>query len=80
MYSNLKLQIWKSGIRQNRLAQLLRMDETMLSRIVNGYRQPSVELREKIATLLQCDEAWLFEDSEANQMSGSLNARGINPK
>ncbi len=44
MYSNLKLQIWKSGIRQNRLAKMLQMDETMLSRIVNGYREPSAEL------------------------------------
>lgn len=74
MYSNLKLQIWKSGIRQNRLAQMLRMDETMLSRIVNGYRQPSVELREKIAALLQCDQAWLFEEVEPSQTFGSVNS------
>ena len=64
MYPNLKLQIWKSGIRQNRLAKMLRMDETMLSRIVNGYREPNAKLREDIAALLHCDQAWLFEESE----------------
>lgn len=61
MYPNLKLQLWKSGIRQNRLAQLLGMDEAMLSKIVNGFRHPSAELRGRIAGLLRCDETWLFE-------------------
>jgi transcriptional regulator with XRE-family HTH domain len=64
MYPNLKLQLWRSGIRQNRLALLLAMDETMLSKIVNGYRQPSQELRKRIAALLQSDEQWLFERTE----------------
>jgi len=64
MYPNLKLQIWKSGIRQNRLAKMLQMDETALSRIVNGYRNPNAELRESIAGLLRCDPAWLFEELE----------------
>jgi transcriptional regulator with XRE-family HTH domain len=64
MYPNLKLQIWKSGIRQNRLAKMLGMDETMLSRIVNGYRNPNAQLRESIAALLHCDEGWLFEAVE----------------
>src|SRR4051794_26455163 len=40
MYPNLKLQLWKTGIRQNRLAQLLGIHETLLSRILNGYREP----------------------------------------
>lgn len=61
MYPNLKLQLWKSGIRQNRLAQLLGIDETMLSRIVNGYRAPSPNLRLAIANVLRCEESWLFE-------------------
>ena len=64
MYPNLKLQIWKTGIRQNRLAQMLGMDETMLSRVVNGFRKPSAELRESIAKVLSCDQAWLFEEAE----------------
>ena len=61
MYPNLKLQLWKTGLRQNRLAKSLGMDETMLSKIVNGFREPTPEVREKIARLLQTDAAWLFE-------------------
>ena len=64
MYPNLKVQMWKAGIRQNRLAQLLSMDETLLSRIVNGYRQPSPEFRKRIAAILQMDEMWLFQRTE----------------
>lgn len=65
MYTNLRIQLWKAGIRQNRLAKILEMDETLLSRILNGYRQPSPELRKKLAEVLQADEAWLFEETEA---------------
>jgi transcriptional regulator with XRE-family HTH domain len=64
MYPNLKLQMWRSGIRQNRLAQLLQMDETNLSRIVNGFRKPAPELKSKIAQALASDQDWLFEESE----------------
>jgi transcriptional regulator with XRE-family HTH domain len=80
MYSNLKMQIWKSGIRQNRLAKILQMDETMLSRIVNGYREPSAELREKIATLLRCDQTWLFEEVEPTQLFPSVDTPRISGK
>jgi len=48
-------------MRQNRLAQSLGMDESILSKIVNGFREPSQELRERIAYLLQMDEDWLFQ-------------------
>ena len=61
MYPNLKLQLWTSGLRQNRLARMLDMDETTLSRIVNGFREPSTELRHSIAVLLKCDVDWLFK-------------------
>jgi transcriptional regulator with XRE-family HTH domain len=61
MYPNLKLQLWRSGIRQNRLAQMLGMDETMVSKIVNGFREPNQQVRERIAVLLECDANWLFE-------------------
>lgn len=60
MYLNLKMQIWRSGIRQNRLAQILGIDEALLSKIVNGYRLPKPEMRSQIAKILQHDEAWLF--------------------
>jgi len=68
MYPNLRIQLWKAGMRQNQLAKMLEMDETLLSRIVNGYRQPSAEFRKKLSTILQSDEAWLFQPAEATQL------------
>jgi transcriptional regulator with XRE-family HTH domain len=61
VYANLKLQMWRTGLRQNRLAQMLNIDETNLSRIVNGFRKPGPELKERIAAVLQSDQEWLFE-------------------
>jgi transcriptional regulator with XRE-family HTH domain len=74
MYANLKLQMWRTGMRQNRLARLLELDETVLSRIVNGFRQPCPEIRAKIAHALKCDAQWLFEDSHTEE-SSALNTR-----
>jgi transcriptional regulator with XRE-family HTH domain len=64
MYPNLKLHLWRTGIRQNRLAKLLGIDEALLSKIMNGFREPNPELRTKIAALLHSNETWLFERSE----------------
>lgn len=60
MYPNLKMQLWRCGIRQNRLAQLVGIHETLLSKIVNGFRQPDAEVRARIAAVLKRDEGWLF--------------------
>lgn len=67
MYPNVKLRLWKAGIRQNQLARKLGIDETLLSKIINGFREPSADVRRKIAAALQSDEAWLFAaaDDEA---------------
>jgi len=54
-------------LRQNRLAKMLDLDETILSKIVNGFREPSAELQNRIAEALQCDSAWLFETSAPGQ-------------
>lgn len=72
MYTNLKLQIWRSGMRQNRLARMLNLDETILSRIVNGFRTPTAEIKAKIAEALNSDEAWLFEETTAEKMVNRL--------
>jgi transcriptional regulator with XRE-family HTH domain len=64
-YPNLKLQLWRSGIRQNRLAQLIGIDETLLSRIVNGFRAPDPIVRAQIASVLSADESWLFATAPA---------------
>ncbi len=78
MYANLKLQLWRTGLRQNQLAKLLGIDETILSKIVNGFRQPTPETRGKIAALLHSDEQWLFEQVEVTplrQFSEPLDAK-----
>jgi transcriptional regulator with XRE-family HTH domain len=72
MYPNLKLQLWKSGMRQNRLANVLLIDETVLSKIINGFRQPSRDLQERIAKVLECDPDWLFEQVENQRMLNAL--------
>ncbi len=61
MYPNLKLEIFKRGMRQNQLARLLGLNEAILSKIINGYREPSVEQRKQLADFLQVEERWLFE-------------------
>jgi transcriptional regulator with XRE-family HTH domain len=66
MYPNLKIQIWKLGMRQNRLAQILGIDETLLSRIINGYREADTKLRAELAVLLDKDERWLFSPFEGD--------------
>ena len=76
MYPNLKLQLWKTGIRQNRLAKILGMDETMLSKIVNGFREPTPLFRDQIAGLLQSEADWLFERMDRP----SAIDRGRNPR
>jgi len=65
MYPNLKLQIFRLGIHQNHIARSLRMDESVLSKIIHGYRQPSQEQREQLADFLKVEENWLFEKYEA---------------
>jgi plasmid maintenance system antidote protein VapI len=71
LYPNLKLQIWRTGIRQNRLAQILELDETTLSRIVNGFRKPGDDIKARIAAVLHSDQNWLFEESSPNQSNES---------
>ena len=80
MYPNLKLQLWMSGIRQNRLAKMLDLDETTLSRIVNGFREPNEEIRGRIASLLQSDEGWLFTVADDKPESPNPSALPVEGK
>ncbi len=66
IYPNLKLRIYTSGIRQNRLAKMLGIDEAHLSRIINGFRQPSGDIREQLAAILRSDPEWLFYRMQIN--------------
>jgi transcriptional regulator with XRE-family HTH domain len=61
IYPNLKLRIYTAGIRQNRLAKMIGIDEAYLSKIINGFREPSGNLRESIAEILNSDPEWLFQ-------------------
>jgi transcriptional regulator with XRE-family HTH domain len=61
IYPNLKLRIYTSGIRQNRLAKMIGIDEAYLSKIINGFREPSGNIRESIAEALNSDPDWLFQ-------------------
>ena len=64
MYPNLKLQLFRSSVRQNFLARQVGIDESILSKIIHGYREPSKELRQLLANYLGVEETWLFEKLE----------------
>ncbi len=64
MYPNLKLQLFRSCVRQNFLAREVGIDESILSKIIHGYREPSKEQRQLLANYLAVEEAWLFEKFE----------------
>ena len=74
MYPNLKIQIFKRGLRQNNLAKMLGLDEAVLSKIINGYREPSGGQRQILAQYLQVDEGWLFEKFEAQMAAAPLSS------
>jgi transcriptional regulator with XRE-family HTH domain len=65
MYPNLKLQIFRQRVHQNQLAKALGMNETVLSKVICGYREPSESQRKTLASYLGVDENWLFEKYEA---------------
>ncbi len=63
IYPNLKLKVYTTGMRQNRLARLVGIDEAYLSRIINGVRVPGKQMQEQIAQVLGCDAEWLFQQT-----------------
>ena len=64
MYPNVKLQLFRSSVRQNFLARAVGIDESILSKIIHGYREPSREQRQLLANYLGVEETWLFEKFE----------------
>jgi transcriptional regulator with XRE-family HTH domain len=74
MYPNLKLQLFRNAVRQNFLARELGIDESILSKIIHGYREPSKEQRQSLAGYLGAEETWLFEKYEiASSTRGAGN-------
>jgi hypothetical protein len=63
IYPNLKLRVYTTGMRQNRLAKLVGIDEAYLSRIINGVRVPGKQMQQQIAEVLGCDPEWLFQQA-----------------
>lgn len=66
IYPNLKLRMYTRGIRQNRLAKMLGIHEASLSRIMNGFREPTSDIRVHLAEILQSDPDWLFYKMQTN--------------
>lgn len=82
MYPNLKLQIFKRGVRQNQLARELRISEAVLSKIIHGYREPSEAERKLLCAFLEADEVWLFEkfdSATAPILAGALREERPKP-
>ena len=79
MYPNIKIQIFRKGIHQNQLARILGMDETVLSKIIRGYREPSEVQRKQIADYLQANEQWLFDKYDTTDLSEMLLETGLRP-
>jgi transcriptional regulator with XRE-family HTH domain len=66
MYPNLKIEIFKRGIHQNNIARELGLNEAVLSKIIRGYREPTVIQKQMLAQYFQLDESWLFEKYDGN--------------
>lgn len=77
MYTNLKLLLWRSRIHQNKMAQDMQIDEAVLSRIINGFREPTLDQRARIAAYLNVDEEWLFARDVEIRKKPNLGSIGI---
>ncbi len=74
MYPNLKIAIFKKGMHQNRISKALGINEASLSKIINGYREPSESQKRLLSTYLESDETWLFQRFDggtASRVTGS---------
>jgi transcriptional regulator with XRE-family HTH domain len=80
MFPNIKIQIFRKGIHQNQLARKLGMDETLLSKIIGGYREPSEAQRKQLAEYLQASEQWLFDKSDSSEPSEFLAKMETRPR
>ena len=80
IYPNLKLRVYTTGMRQNRLAKLVGIDEAYLSRIINGVRVPGKQMQEQIAQVLGCDAEWLFQQASIQMpIPANGNAQNSDP-
>ena len=80
IYPNLKLKIYTSGLRQNRMAKILGIDEAHLSKVINGFREPSDHLRTQIAEILHSDPEWLFHKVLVTEERPLIDGETMEPK
>lgn len=75
MLVNFKVALALSGERQVDLALRCGVDPTLLSLFINERREPTAELRSKLADALKVSERWLFARRTRGSYSGSLRQR-----
>src|SRR5262249_54097614 len=80
IYPNLKLKIYTSGLRQNRMAKILGIDEAHLSKVINGFREPSDQLKVQIAEILHSDPEWLFHKVMVTGENPLIDSEMTKPK
>lgn len=71
MYPNLKIAIFKRGLRQNHLAKELGISDALLSKIIHGFREATGEQRALLAGYLGESEEWLFERFDVEVVAGA---------
>ena len=67
MNYQLKFAIIRSGKNQIAIAREAEIQESKLSKIVNGYVQPTEEENERIASALACKVSTIFTDIEFDE-------------
>lgn len=58
---------------------MLGIDEAHLSKIINGFREPSDSLRERIAEILHCDPEWLFHKVFITEDNAVIDSETVQP-
>lgn len=71
------MQIFRRGSHQNRLAKAVGIDETVLSKIIHGYRTPTASQRMVLANYLEADEKWLFERYEEAPLQSFVDSKDL---
>lgn len=63
----LKIALLEKDVSQCQLSQELGCDPAVVSRIVNGWKEPGADMKDRISRVLEIPAAELFSDSLAPQ-------------
>jgi len=61
------------------MAKMLGIDEAHLSKIINGFREPSEQLRARIAEILHSDPTWLFHKVFVTEENPIIDSEPLEP-